>query len=420
MSSSQKPVGYFELIRSNSNFRNLWLGQVVSLLGDWFNLIASATLIASLSQSGLAVSSLFVVRMLAPFLVSSLAGVVADRFNRKYILIITDVLRAFIMLGFLFIRDADDLWLLYTLTALQFCVSGFSIPTRTAILPNLVKDHELGTANALIASTWSVMLSIGAAIGGLVSGLWGIYPAFVIDALTFVVSAIFIARIKFQAEAPGEQAKSMAAFFRQYVEGLEFLGKNRHVLVSACHKAMVALLAGSTFEIIEVAISERVFTLGVGGGISLGLMFMMTGLGSGIGPIVARNITGDKTRALQIAILIGYAMISVGYLIVMPLFNFGATLFGILFRGLGGGIVWTFSTQLLLQQAPKHISGRIFASEFALFTLTGAVGALLVGRALDSYSISTILAGLAILILIPGSLWLYWISRKSVSNKARL
>ncbi|MCA9835560.1 MAG: MFS transporter, partial [Trueperaceae bacterium] len=164
--SSPKPVGYVQLIRSNANFRNLWLGQVVSLLGDWFNLIASATLIATLSKSGLAVSSLFVVRMLAPFLVSSIAGVVADRFNRKYILIITDITRAITLLGFLFVRDVGDLWLLYALTAVQFSISGFFTPTRTAILPDLVADNEVGTANAISASTWSVMLSLGAAIGG--------------------------------------------------------------------------------------------------------------------------------------------------------------------------------------------------------------------------------------------------------------
>ncbi|MCA9835559.1 MAG: hypothetical protein KC422_01530, partial [Trueperaceae bacterium] len=254
----------------------------------------------------------------------------------------------------------------------------------------------------------------------LVSGTWGIYPAFVIDALTFLVSAVFISRIRLKPHDSPEHSRSFSAFFRQYVEGLEFLSKNRQVLVTACHKAMVALLAGSTFEIVEVAISERVFSIGVGGGISLGLMFMMTGLGSGIGPIIARNITGDKTRALRFAILIGYVMISIGYLIVMPLFTFGTTLFGILFRGLGGGIVWTFSTQLLLQQAPRHISGRIFATEFALFTLTGAIGALIVGRALDAFGIQTILLGLATLILVPGALWFFWISRQNVISNARL
>jgi len=92
-------TGYIELIRTNSRFRNLWLGQVVSLFGDWFNLIASAALISELTESKLAVGGLFVVRMLAPFLISPIAGVAADRYNRKLLLILTDLLRAVIVLG---------------------------------------------------------------------------------------------------------------------------------------------------------------------------------------------------------------------------------------------------------------------------------------------------------------------------------
>lgn len=82
-------VGYIALLRTNPNFRWIWLGQVVSLFGDWFNLIASAALIAQLTRSGLAVGGLFVVRMLAPFLISPAAGVATDRFNRKALLMLT-------------------------------------------------------------------------------------------------------------------------------------------------------------------------------------------------------------------------------------------------------------------------------------------------------------------------------------------
>ena len=111
MNNQQSTVGYVELVRNNRNFRFLWLGQLVSLLGDWFNLIASATLIAILTESGLAVGGLFIVRMLAPFLVSPIAGVVADRFNRKNILVATDIARSVTLLCFLLIRDPC---LLYT------------------------------------------------------------------------------------------------------------------------------------------------------------------------------------------------------------------------------------------------------------------------------------------------------------------
>ena len=96
-----KPVGYFELILQNANFRWLWGGQVVSLLGDWFNLIASAILIAELTDSGLALGILFTIRMLAPFAVAPIAGIFADRYNRKHLLIITDIVRAVVVLGFL-------------------------------------------------------------------------------------------------------------------------------------------------------------------------------------------------------------------------------------------------------------------------------------------------------------------------------
>jgi len=163
-------IGYAALVRGNANFRNLWLGQIISLLGDWFNLIASAALVGMLTQSGLAIGSLFVVRMLAPFLISPIAGVVADRYNRKHILIAADLVRAATVFGFLLVREPGDVWLLYALTAVQLALSGFFFPARNAILPDITTQDELGAANALSSATWSVMLALGAALGGLVSG----------------------------------------------------------------------------------------------------------------------------------------------------------------------------------------------------------------------------------------------------------
>ena len=141
----------------------------------------------------MAVGTLFVVRMLAPFLISPIAGVVADRYNRKNTLIVTDITRALTVVGFLFVRSADQIWLLYTLTAIQLGISGFFFPTRNAILPDLVSQRELGAANALSSATWSVMLALGAATGGLVSGIFGIYTAFTVDALTFsALSSLYL------------------------------------------------------------------------------------------------------------------------------------------------------------------------------------------------------------------------------------
>lgn len=403
--------GYLDLLRYNANFRFVWFGQIISLLGDWFNLIASASLIAELTQSGTAIGGLFVVRMLAPFLVSPIAGVVADRYNRKHILIITDITRAITVLGFLLIREAEYAWLLYTLTAIQLGISGFFFPTRNAILPDIVSKQELGAANTLSAATWSVMLALGAALGGLVSGTWGIYPAFIIDALTFLISAFFIAQLKYGlSTAEHSSEKTVSAALHQYLEGLRYLRQHLDILFITLHKAAMTLFVSSGFQVLQVTISEQVFVIGHGGGISLGLMFGVAGMGTGIGPIIARYFTGDRERPLRLAIVGGYLMALVGMVIAAPLSSFGLVLVGILLRGTGGGIVWVFATQLLFQLVPNRVRGRVFATEFAMFTLMGAVGASAVGAATDmSLSVSQVLWSMAGLVLIPAVLWSLWL-----------
>ena len=416
---THRPVGYGELVRGNANFRNLWLGQIISLLGDWFNLIASAALVVELTQSGFAVGGLFLVRMLAPFLISPIAGVVADRYNRKHILILTDILRAIIVLGFLWIRAPQQVWLLYTLTAIQLALSGFFFPTRTAILPDVVSGPELGAANALSSTTWSVMLGLGAALGGIVAGTWGIYPAFAIDSLTFVVSAVFIVQIKYDAAGHLDASdKTVSSALHEYLEGLRYLANHLEILVMALHKAVGGLFFTSGLQVIQVVIAESVFPIGEGGAISLGLMFGIAGVGTGIGPIVARRFTGDRGRPLKVAILLGYLLSSLGLLITATLFNFETVLVGILLRGIGGGMLWVFSTQLLLQSVPDLFRGRVFSTEFATFTLMSAAGVSLVGLGLDSsLGLSGVLWWITALSVIPSALWGLWLmTAKSPSS----
>lgn len=414
------PVGYLELVRGNRNYRYLWLGQIVSLLGDWFNLIASAALIGALTQSGLAIGSLFVVRMLAPFLISPIAGVVADRYNRKHILMATDLFRALTVLGFLFVRDASQVWLLYALTAVQLGISGFFFPARNAILPDITSERELGAANALSSATWSTMLALGAALGGIVSGIWGIYPAFIIDAATFVLSAVFIWQIRLEA-APGLDAseKTLGAALKQYVDGLRYLVDHIEILLIALHKGINSLALSSGFQVIQVAIAQQIFVIGDGGGVSLGLMYGVAGIGTGVGPILARRFTKDDNRLMNWYIALGYLIGGAGLLVTAPLFNFGTVLLGTMLRGLGGGIIWVFSTQLLLQKVPNQVRGRVFATEFAFFTLMSAAASATVGRALDtSLGIGGVIWIMAALSIIPAVLWALWLVRKAPEKAA--
>lgn len=404
-------VGYIALIRQNTKFRLLWMGQIVSLLGDWFDLIASASLIALLTQSGAAVGGLFVVRMLSPFFVSPIAGVAADRYNRKRLLIITDLTRGVTVLGFLLVRNPGDIWLVYTLTALQMGMSGFFFPTRTAILPDITTQSELGTANALSSSTWSAMLAFGAALGGVASGTWGVYPSFVIDALTFFFSALCISRIVYTPPpALPSSEKTVRAALHQYVDGLRYLREHRDIFFIALNKSANSLFVAGAFQVFQVTIAEGIFEIGDSGGISLGLMYAAVGIGTGFGPIVIRRYIGDRDHSMRLVLIASYLVSASGLLLVSTLSSFPVVLVGSLLRGVGAGMVWVFSTQLLLQLTPNKVRGRLFSTEFAMFTLMSAIASGVAGGLLDSgFSVGTLVAWQAGLTLIPAVLWGIWV-----------
>ena len=404
------PVGYMQLIRQNRPFRHLWAGQIISLLGDWFNLIASATLIAQLTQSGAAIGGLFVVRMLAPFLMSPFAGVLADRYNRKYIVMAADISRGLIVLGFVLVRDPQHVWLIYVLTAIQSALQGFFFPAWNSILPDITSREELGAANALSSATWSVMLAFGAALGGFFSGFIGVYPAFIIDSITFFASVAIISQMPYQSLIDKTADRSIMAGFRQYFEGLGYLRDHVDTFVITLHKAMIGLLLVGIFQVAQVAIAERYFPIGDGGSISLGMIYFVIGVGTGVGPIAGRYWAKDDDRKLRIAIVFGYVCSVAGLFFASTLASFPVVLLGAFLRGVGGGAVWVLATQLLLQILPNRVRGRVFSTEFAFNTLATAISSGLVGVLMDTtFGVSGILLLSSILLIIPMVLWSLWI-----------
>ncbi|HMV30452.1 MAG TPA: MFS transporter, partial [Anaerolineales bacterium] len=165
---------YISLLQLRPKYRLLWLAQVISLAGDWFNTIASVIIVNRYTTSGLALGGLFIARALPPFLLGPVAGVVADRFDRRKVLIASDILRAVIVLCFLLVDRPERLWLMYVLTVLQFSVSTFFEPARAALTPALVETDELLNANTLASITWSAMLTLGGAIGGVTASYFGV------------------------------------------------------------------------------------------------------------------------------------------------------------------------------------------------------------------------------------------------------
>ena len=247
----------------------------------------------------------------------------------------------------------------------------------------------------------------------------GCHPAFIIDGFTFVLSAAFIVGIRYTPpESLADAQQSIRAALGEYLSGLRYLKEHIDILFLTLHKTANGLFASGTFQIVQVALAEQVFVIGDSGGTSLGILYAVTGVGTGIGPIIARRFTGDRDRSLRIAIGLSYAITILGLILAAQLTNFGVVLFGTLLRAIGGGINWVFSTQLLLQLVPNKVRGRVFSTEFAMLTLANALGAAMGGFVLDgtTLGISGLLWLMAILTAIPGALWVLWMA---VGTKAR-
>ena len=167
-------ISHLDLLRRNRDFRLVWLGGVVSQLGDWFNAIAVYALLLDLTQgSATALAWMMVTQFLPVALVGPMAGVVVDRLDRRRIMIASDLTRGVLVLGLLLVRDVDHLWLAYAVIGTTVAAQAFFEPARTATIPNITSSNELLAANALSSASWAAMLAIGAALGGLVTAAVG-------------------------------------------------------------------------------------------------------------------------------------------------------------------------------------------------------------------------------------------------------
>jgi MFS family permease len=403
-----KPVGYVALLRRNRGFRQLWLGQVVSQMGDWFDTIALYTIILHLTGSGRDVGLLMVARFVPSFVFGSLSGVVADRFSRRSIMIVSDLLRALVVLGFLFVRRADQLWIIYVLTVLQLALSTFFEPAKTAAIPSIVSDRELVSANAISSVTWSAMLTLGAAIGGIVTGWFGTDVAFVLDSLTYLLSAALIASVRFPKRPAREKSKltiSRALGIGETIEGARYVKRRPRVLALLLVKPAWGL-GGGILTLLAV-FGEKIFPVGKSAATGIGVLFAARGIGTAVGPIVARRLSGEGNKRMQNSIGIAFLIGGVFYMAFGGARSFVVALIVLGLAHTGGSILWVFSTVLLQRGVADNFRGRVFAAELALLTLTMAVSNYAAGELLDRFGLSprVVAFGIGAFFLIPGLAW---------------
>ena len=401
--SATGSAGYWALLRDNPHYRRLWLGLAASMIGDWFRTMALYHLVLKLTgASGLALGGVMIAQTVTLFVLSPVAGVAADRFSRKWIMVGTDLVRAVLALGFLLITTADRLWLAYVLTAVLTSVSAFFHPAYAATIPNITTRRELVAANALGSASWAAMLAIGTALGGLVTAWLGTTEAFVLDAASYVVSAGCIMGIAIPPAPASSDAR--ATGWQAFRRGLRYMAARPYVLRLLSVKACSVGLAGGMMILIAL-FAENIFEAGA---IGMGTLFMARGLGALIGPLLARRLVGEEPQ--RMVGTIGAAFLLAGGFYAL----FGATptlawaALALFMATMASNVLWVFSSTLLQISVPDAYRGRVFAADFMLFTIIMALATLATAWGLDHTALTP--RALAVisggLLVLSGIFWL--------------
>jgi len=400
---------YLALLRENRDYRLLWFGQIVSQLGDWFNSVAVYALLLELTGNATSVALMIIVQFLPMAVIGPVAGVVVDRVNRRRLMIATDVLRGVAVLALLAIRRADQVWLVYVVMGVVVSLTAFFEPARTAVIPNLTTRAQLLTANALSSATWSAMLAIGAGLGGIVTAVLGRNAAFLVNAVSFMASAVIIARTAFNASPPEVKRPAGLASLTgagDLLEGIRYVRSDRHVAALMLVKAGWGIAGGGL--LILTVLGERVFPVGGSAAAGIGVLYAARGVGAGIGPILARAWLGQQPDEMRRAIAPSYFLVSVFYLMLSwspTIVLAGAAVIG---AHAAGSVLWVFSTVLLQMSVPDRFRGRVFSAELALLMVVSAASSYACAFALDRWAVSPFVLTrvLGLVFVLPAAGWL--------------
>src|SRR5919202_5070386 len=375
MSRSPSRVPYLRVIRSPRYFP-LWLGQIVSNLGDTLNYVALVVLVFRLSHSGLAVSALVVTEIVPTLLLGPVAGVLIDRFDRKHLLIAVDLARAGLVL---ILAVTHVLWAVYALAALLAVGSTLFNPALQALIPVLLDDKERLAANSLAWSSGRLVQIVGASLAGGLIAWAGTTPAFLANAASFAFSAAMIARLTALPRERVPRSGGMRSWLRDAREGLTYARRDPFVARLVPVQALTSLAVGATSALLVVLATRHLHLEAQG----FGWLLAAIGAGALIGPFLSNWLTGGRyldIRLLFIPYVIrGAGDIAQGLVVGLPwalviLFVYGLNT--------STGMV---GTQSILQTViPDRVRGRVFTlldvTWAAMRLLSLALGGLVADR----------------------------------------
>ena len=287
--------GYIEFFSSNAKYRRLWAASVISLLGEWFNTIALFLLILEYSGSEFLLGILFSVRMILFGISQPINGLLADRLNRKSLMLWSNIAQIFLALTFLMVDGPEDMWWLIAVSGIMMLFHGVYVTAERAAVPNIVDEDDLITANAIGSASWSTALCTGAMLGGIVVSQWGTDAAFVIDSFTFLLSAIILIPLSIE-QTVDENMKG--PIFRTAIKNIK-IGWDR---IYSDKKLLRIVFAKTSWNLAGAGLAGVFLVLagsdisGYGAAFGFGLFFFARGIGTGIGPLIARSVFKDRSK----------------------------------------------------------------------------------------------------------------------------
>lgn len=405
---------FVELIIEYPSFRRLWIAQAISNFGDWFGLLALYALVQRYSDSEFLLGLVIIVKMLSLAFFSPIAGYLTDRFNRRTLMIICDGGRALSLLLMLLVQQESLLWLAYALTGFQMMLSAIFEPAKTASIPNVAPPERLVDANIISTATWSIVFTTGMAIGGFATEWIGVEGVFILDAFSYLVSAWFIYRAVIPQEArrsnyvEGQKKPSSWENIRQnigtdIVLGIRYLRDNHQILRPALAKGTSTIFLGGLVYML-VLVSDNILQMG---SIGLGLLYAARGIGTGIGPVIARQQFTDE-RQWVVVMGASIALSGAMYLVVGLTQVWWMMFVFVLLAHAASGANWVTSTVLLQKRSEDNFRGRVFSTEWLLFTLGNSLSVVVASVLLEwqIVALQTLISLYAIGLMAAGLLWL--------------
>jgi MFS family permease len=348
------------------DFSLLWLGGILSVAGDFFLFVALPFFVYERTGSALATGAMFAAQTLPRLLLGSVAGVFADRWDRKRTMVFSDLSRALVLLPLLVVAAGGPLGLVYAVAFVEAAVSMFFLPARNAIVPSLVPEEDLTAANSLNSLAEDIPGLVGALLGGALLGVVGLSGLVLLDVASYLASALLISLIAARPAAaddepapdaaPGAVASAWRGALGEWVDGLRLIGRDRKIFVLFGVVSVAHVGEGVAFVL------PIIFVTDVLGGGAVEFSYWIAGYG--VGGILGGLLLGWLGRAVEETRLFALSLVANGVLLV-AMFNTTFLPVIIALSVLAGATVigWFVVAQTLLQKwVPDRYRGRVFGA----------------------------------------------------------